>query len=150
MLAYIGLCRPHLKYAAAVWNTNLEYITHDIEMVQHNAVRFISKLKGRDSITSALESLNLETLAVRRGKTRRSLLLKLLANDGFNAGYGRSFTALPYSNEADVTKDMDLKSGSNVTGRFIYKVSGDRIVRGGCTNDTTLSECTTTKLGTCV
>ena len=40
---------------------------------------------------------------------------------------------------------MDLKSGSNVTGRFIYKVSGDRIVRGGCTNDTTLSECTTKK-----
>ena len=70
-----------MKYAAAVWNTNLEYITHDIEMVQHNAVRFISKLKGRDSITSALESLNLETLAVRRGKTRRSLLLKLLANE---------------------------------------------------------------------
>ena len=70
-----------MEYAAAVWDPNLEYITHDIEMVQHNAVRFISKLKGRDSITSALEGLNLETLAARRGKTRHSLLLKLLANE---------------------------------------------------------------------
>ena len=66
---------------------------------------------------------------------------------GFNAGYGRFFTALPYSNNADVTKDMELKSGSNVTGRFIYKVSGDRIVRGGCTNDTTLGESNSVTLG---
>ena len=68
LLAHIGLCRQHLDYAAAVWDPNLEYITHDIEMVQHNAVRFIFRLKGRDSIISAIESLNLETLAARRGK----------------------------------------------------------------------------------
>ena len=70
-----------MEYAAAVWDLNLEYITHDVEMVQHNAVRFISRLKGRDSITSALEGLNLESLAARCGKTRHSLLLKLLANE---------------------------------------------------------------------
>ena len=64
-----------MEYAAA-WDPNLEYIAHDIEMVQHNAVRFISRLKGRDGITSALENLNLETLAARRGKTRHSLLGK--------------------------------------------------------------------------
>ena len=67
LLAHIGLCQQHLDYAAAVWDPNLEYITHDIEMVQHNAVRFIFRLKGRDSIISAIESLNLETLAARRG-----------------------------------------------------------------------------------
>ena len=33
LLAYIGLCRPHVEYAAAVWDPNLEYIIHDIEMV---------------------------------------------------------------------------------------------------------------------
>ena len=67
-------------YDAAVWDPNLEYIAHNIEMVQHNAVRFISRLKGRDSITSALESSDLEILAARHGKTRHSVLLKLLAN----------------------------------------------------------------------
>ena len=61
LLAYMGLCRPHVEYAAAVWDTNLEYIAHDIEMVQHNVVRFISGVRGRDSITSALENLHLET-----------------------------------------------------------------------------------------
>ena len=92
LLAYVGLCRPHVEYAAAVWDPNLEYITHDLEMVQHNAVRFISKFKGRESITSALKGLNLETLAARRGKTRHSLLLKLLANEknhnSLNNAYG--------------------------------------------------------------
>ena len=63
-----------------VWDPNLEYIAHNIDMVQHDAVRFISGLKGRDSITSAPENLNLELLAARRGKARHSLLFKLLAN----------------------------------------------------------------------
>ena len=56
LLAYIGLSRPHVEYAA-VWDPNIDNIAHDIEMVQHNAVRFISKLKGRNSVTSALEGL---------------------------------------------------------------------------------------------
>ena len=72
---------PYVEYAAAVWDPNLEYIAHNIEMVQHNAVRFISRLKGRDSITSALESLDLEILAARHGKTRHSVLLKLSTNE---------------------------------------------------------------------
>ena len=59
MLAYIELCRLHVEYAAAVWD--LEYIANDIEMVQHNAVRYISTLDGRDSITLAHEILDLET-----------------------------------------------------------------------------------------
>ena len=46
LLAYNGLCRPHVEYAAAVWDPNLEYIAHNIDMVQHDAVRFISGLKG--------------------------------------------------------------------------------------------------------
>ena len=69
------------QYAAAVWNANLECIAHDIVMVQHNAVRFISGFYGRDSITSALENLDLETLVARRRKTNHSLLLKFLANE---------------------------------------------------------------------
>ena len=83
LLAYIGLCRPHVEYAAAVWDPNLEYIhiAHDIEMIQHNnAARFIAGLEDRDSITPALENLYLETLAARHGKTRHYLLLNLLTN----------------------------------------------------------------------
>ena len=47
LLAYIALCCPHVKYAATVWDPNLVYITHEIEMVQHYhyAVRFFSDSK---------------------------------------------------------------------------------------------------------
>ena len=82
LLAYIGLlCRPHVEYAAVVWNSNLEYITYDIEIVQKNAVRFTSGLKGRDSITTVFENLDLETLAAKHEKTWHSLLLKILTNE---------------------------------------------------------------------
>ena len=73
LAAYICLCQPHVEYAAAVRDPNLE-------MVQNNAVGFISKLKSRDSITSALVCLDLETLAARHGKAGHSLLNKSWAN----------------------------------------------------------------------
>jgi len=40
----------------------LQYLIKNIEQVQNSAVRFIAKLKGRDSITVARDKLNLETL----------------------------------------------------------------------------------------
>ena len=81
LLAYTSLCRPHVEYASAVWDPALEYLKHDIEMVQNNAIRFISKLKGRDSITEARGKLNLQTLCERRQNSRRSLLMRLLSSE---------------------------------------------------------------------
>ena len=40
-------CRPDVEYAAAVWDPNLEYITHDIGLVQHNIS--IRKFRSRNS-----------------------------------------------------------------------------------------------------
>jgi len=53
----------------------LQYLIKDIEQVQNNAIRFIAKLKGGDSITAARDKLNLETLANRDFKLRHKLLL---------------------------------------------------------------------------
>ena len=53
ILAYTSLCRPHVEYPPSVWGSSLDYLINDIEMVQHNAIRFIPALKGRDSVTAA-------------------------------------------------------------------------------------------------
>ena len=75
LLAYTSLCRPHVKYTASAWDTTLDYLINDIEMVQHSAKRFILTLKGRDSVTAAREKLELKTLADRRTTRRHALLL---------------------------------------------------------------------------
>ena len=81
LLAYTSLCRPHVEYAASVWDPYLECLSHDIEMIQNKAVRFISNIKGRESVTEAREKLCLDTLVNRRKKIRHNLLLRLLSNE---------------------------------------------------------------------
>ena len=68
LLAYTTLCRPLVEYASSVWDPLLEYQTYDIEMVQHRAVRFICDLKGRVSISTAIDTLELENLGESRKK----------------------------------------------------------------------------------
>ena len=84
LLAYTSLCRPHVEYAAAVWDPHLEYLIQDVEKIQHKAVRFIAKLKGRESVTAARERLLIDTLATRRCNIRRNLLLRLLSNEQYH------------------------------------------------------------------
>ena len=72
-LAYTSLCRPHVEYASSVWDPVFEYQIYVIEMVQHNAMRFICNPKGRDSISAAFKKLNLETLSKRRQTNRYEL-----------------------------------------------------------------------------
>ena len=94
LLAYTSLCRPHIEYAAAVWDTSLEYLKHDIEMVQHNAIRFICQLKGRESITEARNNLQLDTLADRRTKIRHALLMRILSKEENHESLSSSYDEL--------------------------------------------------------
>ena len=66
------------EYAASVWDPSLAYLAN-IKMVQHRAIRYISKIKGRRSITEARNKLELEMLAHRRAKIRHTLLLRILS-----------------------------------------------------------------------
>jgi len=72
----------------------LQYLIKDIEQVQNNAIKFIDKLKGRDSITAARDKLNLETLADIRFKLRHELLLRLLSNEENHASLTNSYDEL--------------------------------------------------------
>jgi hypothetical protein len=56
------------------------------------------------------------------------------AQAGFNAGQGREFYSLPYSNTPDVIR-LDTIGGTDgkpQPGKFIYEVDGMHIHRGGC------------------
>ena len=64
LLAYTALCRPLVEYASSVWVPVLEYQIYYIEMVQHRAVRFICDLKGRVSISAAIDTIELDNLRV--------------------------------------------------------------------------------------
>ena len=75
LLAYLSLCHPHVEFASSVWDPTLEYQINSIEMVQHKAIRFISNLKGRESISTAADKLKINTLKERRQGNRHSLLL---------------------------------------------------------------------------
>ncbi|CAD5115351.1 DgyrCDS4331 [Dimorphilus gyrociliatus] len=58
------------------------------------------------------------------------------ANMGMNAGKGRQFTKMPYSeNPRMIQLPLIPFAGSNVTGRFYYRVDDDMIITGGCSSD---------------
>ncbi|CAH1778428.1 unnamed protein product, partial [Owenia fusiformis] len=60
------------------------------------------------------------------------------AQAGFNAGNGTEFYPLPYSGTNEILR-LATSAGSNVTGRYIYRVDDEIIIKGGCTNDTQAS-----------
>ena len=76
LLAYTSLCSPILEYADAVWNPSLKNTINDIEMVQNRAIRFISRLKSRDSVSESLCELGLQTLQERRKNHRLTRFLQ--------------------------------------------------------------------------
>ena len=81
LIAYKSLCLPHLEYASAVWDPTSTKATNALEMVQNQATRFISNLKGREGVTDAKEKLGLKPLQERRQSQRLSLLMRILSKE---------------------------------------------------------------------
>ena len=90
LLAYTALCRPLVEYASSVWVPVLEYQIYDIEMVQHRAVRFICDLKGRVSISPAIEKIELDNLRVNAVKKPTQLVVSFLQFRLINYNVGSS------------------------------------------------------------
>lgn len=55
---------------------------------------------------------------------------------GFNAGYGRGWAEAMPSSKLQNAANLQ---GSNITGRYLYKIDKERIVTGGCNGDRTIS-----------
>ena len=64
-LLYVSLVRPHLEFAAPVWNPYLKKDIEKLEEIQHRATRLVPKLRKKE-YEYRLERLRLTTLETRR------------------------------------------------------------------------------------
>jgi len=81
LLAYTSLCRPILEYADSMWDPSRQKDIDSLEMIQNRAARFISRIRGRESITEAKAELGLQLLQDRRRNHRLALLMKILEDE---------------------------------------------------------------------
>ena len=82
--AYMSCVLPILEYASTSWQPTSDKSENALEMVQHNAARFISNVhykKGqisKISITNILNNLHMETLEARRIQSRLNMAYKII------------------------------------------------------------------------
>ena len=72
-------------------------------MIQNNAIRFISNVKGRESITAAREKLGIKSLEDRRKDTRLTLLMKILSKETCHSALSEAYDELMNVNRTVVT-----------------------------------------------
>ena len=84
MKAYQSCVLPIIEYAPCSWQPTSESANKTLEMVQHNAARFIANTYSKKgnfkifSISKILSDLNMETLEERRTQARLSMAYKII------------------------------------------------------------------------
>ena len=82
--AYIACAQPILEYESSCWSPTSNKLKNQLEMVQHNAAKFVSNSYPKKgdfssfSITKLLNDLNWESLEERRQNARLSMAYKIL------------------------------------------------------------------------
>ena len=75
---------PIIEYASSCWSPNSQKQTNSLEMVQHNAAKFVSNIypkKGNYdnfSISKILKDLNWDSLEERRNHSRFIMTYKII------------------------------------------------------------------------
>ena len=84
---YFSCVRPIIEYASTCWTPSSEKLNHDIEMIQHNAAKFVCNKypkKGHYeefSITALLSDLKWTSPEERRERAKLNVVFKILNND---------------------------------------------------------------------
>ena len=78
--AYQACVLPIIEYASTCWSPNSDKMNNAIEMVQHDAARFITNTTNsrKHSITKILNYLNFDTLEERRTKAKLLMAYKII------------------------------------------------------------------------
>ena len=78
-IAYKGLVRPHVEYAAVAWDPYRKGHITDLEKVQRSAARFVKRNNTRTPgiVTELLNGLGWESLADRRRRARLLFMYKI-------------------------------------------------------------------------
>ena len=82
--AYISCVLPIIEYASSCWMPNSEKMKNCLEMVHHNAAKFITNTYPKRnnyqnfSITKLLNEIDFETLEERRNQARLTMAFKII------------------------------------------------------------------------
>ena len=77
-LAYTTFVRPQAEYACPVWSPHTAHDTHQIEMIQHAAARWVlARHERRASVTDMLAELKWRSLEQRRADIALTMLYKI-------------------------------------------------------------------------
>jgi ribonuclease P/MRP protein subunit RPP40 len=101
-LLFVSLVRPHLVYAAAIWNPYWHYDTDKLERFQQRATR-IESLRGY-SYEERLEKLGLSSLENRR---RRGYLIQMFK-------YFKGYDKVKFYIQPEIFNNDQKKRGHNL------------------------------------
>ena len=84
--AYVANVRPILEYASICWNPTSDKQSHDIELIQNKAAKFVTNTYPRKgnyhdfSVTRLIKQLGWISLEERRNQARLSMMFKIRNN----------------------------------------------------------------------
>ena len=115
-----GLVRPHLEYAAPVWNPYTCKQIESVENVQRRATRYVPGLKDLE-YPERLRALNLPTLAFRRARGDMITVYKMLNEQG--VGFDKSLPQMLTLSHTNHLRGHNLKLYAKNFNKDIGKYS---------------------------
>ena len=115
--------RPHLEYAATVWDPHISKQKHSLEMVQRRAARWVTnRHHNTSSVTCMLHTLGWASLEHRRATSRLCMLYQIYHG---SIGIPHDPYILPYRHTPRPSRQTDICTHSHHTsaGLTILNVS---------------------------